>query len=478
MTLAIALYFFLISAVMLGLLAVSIPFYKASNEVKPSSLWAVTLGLNGLGTFFFACSIVLITDVNQPVFLGTVANSLIVGSHFSLALFFRSLRSSGETASFKLLSGFILGFLVCYELIKLHANVQERIAGVGLISASLLLWQCIELIRNTQLRASYHLALLLVASATEAALVIARIGLIVLPEYGFETVAEVPLLIVALAWTQFALQVISYTVLNGYWTERISRENSRIDKENGVIRELSRKQEELIAALSRLNKSSATGALSASIAHELNQPLQSVRLNAEVAKKQLMTLHDPNQRGVENLLEDILRENQRAAGIVTALRGIFLNDGPEPRRFDLAEVVRSMEVLFCPLARSRDVHLAFHYDKCAFISARSEEVRQVILNIMNNAFDALEGESQRSPEVLVTVATNAGSVTCEVRDNGPGVKTEDLPDLFELFKTKKNTHMGFGLWLCRYVTERNQGSITLTNDAPSGTVVTVSFKAA
>ena len=479
MTLAIALYFFLISAVMLGLMAVSLPFYKATNAVRPSSLWAVTLGLNGLGTFLFALYITLVTDVETPLLLSTVANSFILGAHFSLALFFRTLRHpTDQAASYRMLWGFMVAFGICYEAFKLQFNVQERIAGVGFLAATFLLWQCFELFRNTKLRTSYHLALLLAASAIELALVLARIGLILLPESRFETLAEVPLLIVAVAWIQFAVQVISYTVLNGYWAALISHENARIDKENVVIRELSRKQEELIAALARLNKSSASGALSASIAHELNQPLQSILLNAEVAQKQLRMLEDPRRHALEDLIDDILRENRRATGVIAALRGIFLDDGPSPRRTDLADIVRSLEVLFHPLARSRGVHLLFQYDDAAFAMIRPDEIRQVILNVMNNAFDALRDLTAAQPEVTVWVGLRNGAVVCEVRDNGPGIHPDDIPDRFELFKGTKNKHMGFGLWLCRYVTERNQGSISVLPRAVGGTTVSLTFAAA
>jgi len=479
MTLTIALYFFLISAVMLGLMAVSLPFYKATNAVRPSSLWAVTLGLNGVGTFLFAFSITLITDVETPLLLNTVANSFLLGAHFSLALFFRTLRHpTDQSGSYRILWAFMVAFGIGYEAFKLDFNVQERIAGVGSLAATLLLWQCIELFRNTKLRTSYHLALLLAAAALELALVLARVGLISLPESRFETLAEVPLLIVAVAWIQFAVQVISYTVLNGYWAELISHENTRIDKENEVIRELSRKQEELIAALARLNKSSASGALSASIAHELNQPLQSILLNAEIAQKQVRTLEGPRRQVLEDLVEDILRESRRASGVITALRGIFLNDGPEPSRTDLADIVRSMEVLFHPLARSRGVSLAFHYDGAAFAMIRPDEIRQVILNVMNNAFDALRDLTATQPELMVWVGLRKGAVVCEVRDNGPGIHVDDIPDLFELFKGTKNKHMGFGLWLCRYVTERNQGRIEVLPGAVSGTTVSLAFAAA
>jgi hypothetical protein len=117
MTLAIALYFFLISAVMLGLMAVSLPFYKATNAVRPSNLWAVTLGLNGLGTFLFAFSITLITDVENPPLLNTVANSFILGAHFCLALFFRTLRRpTDQAASYPILWGFMAAFGIGYEV--------------------------------------------------------------------------------------------------------------------------------------------------------------------------------------------------------------------------------------------------------------------------------------------------------------------------------------------------------------------------
>ena len=118
MTFAIALYFFLISAVMLGLLVVSLPFYKASNIVQPPRLWAITLLLNTLGTFFFALAISITDDLSRPVFVSTIANALLMGANVGLGLFFRSLHSNPSRHYELFTLAFVIGFEVVYELFK------------------------------------------------------------------------------------------------------------------------------------------------------------------------------------------------------------------------------------------------------------------------------------------------------------------------------------------------------------------------
>jgi signal transduction histidine kinase len=475
MTFAIALYFFLISAVMLGLLAVSLPFYKASNIVQPPRLWAITLLLNTLGTFFFALAISITDDLSRPVFVSTIANALLMGANVGLGLFFRSLHSNPSRHYELFTLAFVIGFAVVYELFKTTTNVQGRVAVVGLLGCLTLLWQCIELWRYRRINRSYHILILIVATAFELVMVATRVGLVIQPSAGFRTIAEVPAMIVVVTWIQFAVQVIGYTALNGYWTELVSRANAKIDHENERIKELYSNQEKLVETLTRLNKTAMTGALSASIAHELNQPLQAIQLNAEIAQRKIDALPQDEHSLLRETIREILSDNRRAAAIIASLRGVFLQEGPEARDTDLCEMVRPLEALFQPLASRQGLSIQFKYIDHAFAKVRADEVRQALLNIINNAFEIIQTSHNSGGRIVVSMQRRSPYVEVVVSDNGPGVLPSEADEIFYLLKTSRNSHMGLGLWLSKYITERNDGTITLINPTEGGATFILRF---
>ena len=475
MTFAISLYFFLISAVMLGLLVESLPFYKASNIVRPPRLWAMTLVLNSLGTFFFALAISMTDDTSRPVFVSTVANALLMGANVGLGLFFRSLHSKTGRHYELFTLAFVIGFAIAYDLFKTTTDVQGRLAVVGLFGCLMLFWQCVELLRSKRIIHSYHILILVVATAFEFLMVAARVGLVIQQDAGFRTIAEIPAMIVAVTWIQFAAQVIGYTALNGYWTELISRENAKIDHENERIRELYSNQEKLVETLTRLNKTAMTGALSASIAHELNQPLQAIQLNAEIAQEKIDTLPLGDHLLLREAIKDILTDNRRATAIISTLRGVFLQEGPEARDTDLCEVVRSLEALFQPLASRHGLNIQFVYIDHAFAKVRADEVRQALLNVINNAFEILQANRNAGGCITVSVQRKSPYIEVVVSDNGPGVAASEADEIFHLLKTNRNSHMGLGLWLSKYIIERNEGTITLINPPHGGATFILQF---
>jgi signal transduction histidine kinase len=475
MTFAIALYFFLISAVMLGLLVVSLPFYKASNIVRPPRLWAIALLFNTLGTFFFALAISITDDLSRPVFVSTIANALLMGANFGLGLFFRSLRSNSNKHYELFTLAFVIVFAVAYELFKTTTAVQGRVAVVGLLGCLTLLWQCIELWQYRRINRSYHVLLLIVATAFELVMVATRVGLVIPPSAGFRSIAEIPAMIVVVTWIQFAVQVIGYTVLNGYWAELVSRANAKIDHENERIRELYANQEKLVETLTRLNKTAMTGALSASIAHELNQPLQAIQLNAELAQRKIDALPQDEHTLLRETIREILSDNRRAAAIIATLRGVFLQEGREVGNTNLCDMVRPLEALFQPLALRSGVSIQFNYIDHAFAKIRADEVRQVLVNIINNAFEILQTSHNTAGRVVVSVERRSPHVEIVVSDNGPGILPSEADEIFYLLKTSRNSHMGLGLWLSKYITERNDGTITLTNPAEGGATFILRF---
>ena len=100
-------------------------------------------------------------------------------------------------------------------------------------------------------------------------------------------------------------------------------------------------------------------------------------------------------------------------------------------------------------------------------------MQQVILNLVGNAFDALISHKTQQPVVHISVTCEGNQVVCSVADNGPGIAHDMHEEVFKILKTTKNSGMGLGLWLARYITERNQGSIHVSTSEWGGACMSI-----
>ena len=239
--------------------------------------------------------------------------------------------------------------------------------------------------------------------------------------------------------------------------ERAQRgESSAIDRERSTL-ELVRQRETLIAELTRMQRVAQAGALSASIAHEINQPLATIRLSAEEALRLLRSENDPAR--LDHLIGKIAEENQRAAGIIHTLRDIFRGHtgGEENRTVD--EVVGAAITLL--ERRAREIGARIHTDLRVAVRAQigAGELNHVILNLISNALDAVARVPETHRTIEISTSANAHQTVIRVRDHGPGVAESTRDQLFDLFARGQSDGMGLGLWLSRYIVERHAGTI-------------------
>lgn len=233
---------------------------------------------------------------------------------------------------------------------------------------------------------------------------------------------------------------------------------SLISEEKTQIEKLLAEREMLISNLLKANKTAATGALSASIAHELNQPLGASNLNIQFLKMKLGN-GDLNPELGKEILDSLEKENQRAATIIRSLRSIFTESDSNARVVQLGDLISNVLDIVKPELKSKNVQIQIRVDDGLAIRVNSSEIEQVILNLLNNAAQALfnSGTPQR---VIVIEAINTGkSVQLSISDNGVGVPEDFKSQLFELLSTTKQAGMGLGLWLCKHIVTRYSGSI-------------------
>ena len=231
-----------------------------------------------------------------------------------------------------------------------------------------------------------------------------------------------------------------------------------INTEKEQIKRLLTERESLIASLLKANKTAATGALSASIAHELNQPLGASNLNIQFLKMKL-------DKGVLNpelgkeVLEALEADNQRAATIVKSLRSIFTESESNSELVQLGDSISRVLDIARPELKAKHIQIQLRVDEDCVIRVNPSEIEQVILNLVNNAAQALASSDTAERRITIEANKVGAQVLLAVSDNGSGVPDKFKSQLFELLNTTKKTGMGLGLWLCKHIVTRYGGSI-------------------
>lgn len=227
------------------------------------------------------------------------------------------------------------------------------------------------------------------------------------------------------------------------------------------------KEKLLIDSLVWANKTAATGALSASIAHELNQPLGAVQINSEFMKLQL-SKGRLDETLLKDLAEKIVADNLRAGSIIQSLRSIFNEGDSATTPIDLGDIVQSVLQITTPELSRRNINVKLHLASQTISRINAPEFQQVILNLLNNAIQALSKIEQSNKEITIETARQNNQVTLAISDNGPGISIEQKAKLFELTSSGKRNGMGLGLWLCKQIVTRNSGTISYQDAATGG----------
>ena len=217
-----------------------------------------------------------------------------------------------------------------------------------------------------------------------------------------------------------------------------------------------------------LNRIATAGVMSASIAHELNQPLGAILTNAEAAKN-LLARKPLDVDRIREIVDDIHRDDQRAAGIIRQLRGLLKRKEIELQEFDLNALVANTLHILQPEAAKRGITLSSKQASGSLL-VRADQVhlQQVLLNLGVNGIDAAECSEHRERSLAFETARNGNSqAEVSISDSGHGVPSEELEGIFETFFTTKPQGTGLGLSIARTIVETYGGKVWAEN-RPSG----------
>jgi C4-dicarboxylate-specific signal transduction histidine kinase len=210
------------------------------------------------------------------------------------------------------------------------------------------------------------------------------------------------------------------------------------------------------------------GALTASIAHEVNQPLSGIITNASTCMR-MLDANPPNVDGARATARRTIRDGDRAAAVITRLRALFSKKAATIESMDLNEAAREVIALsLSELQRNRVILRSELADNLPPVAGDRVQLQQVILNLVRNASDAMSGVDDRPRQLLIrTEPDEGGQVRLSVQDAGVGFDPQVLDRLFDSFYTTKNDGMGIGLSVGRSIIASHDGRLWATlNEGP------------
>ncbi|MDQ1556794.1 MAG: hypothetical protein QOI02_1796, partial [Actinomycetota bacterium] len=223
--------------------------------------------------------------------------------------------------------------------------------------------------------------------------------------------------------------------------------------------------------LAHANRVATMGQLTASIAHEVKQPIAATVSNAEAAIRWLGH-RPPDLDEVRDALSRIVKEGRRASEVIGRIRALVEKAPPLTDRLDINEAIREVIELTRGETAKNDVTVRTDLaDGLALIHGDRVQLQQVLLNLIINAVEAMTEVSKGARELLIrTGEVEAGYVLVAVRDSGPGLDPKHVERLFETFYTTKASGMGMGLTICRSIIEAHGGRLWASTNEPRGAV--------
>lgn len=258
----------------------------------------------------------------------------------------------------------------------------------------------------------------------------------------------------------------SRLVLATQVTNQVKERERVAIQEKQLIRNTLDQRTQLMDRMIRIGRLVQSAALTGSIAHEINQPLSANRLNISEAIRLTKEISAPV--GLTKLLYRIESDNGRISEIVKRIRSIFGQDRSWEQMDLLDKIVRSaLEMFEEQFAKAKiGIHISLGADR-PFLFVPGE-IEHIIFNLLSNAFDSLEYNPGSKKEIRIETWIDKTNAYLAVRDSGPGVPSYLRDEIFELHETSKRNGMGLGLWLSRFIAERNGGTLTLADSTDEG----------
>jgi len=245
----------------------------------------------------------------------------------------------------------------------------------------------------------------------------------------------------------------------------------------GVARDITERKRvaealrEVQRELAHANRLATMGELTASIAHEVSQPIAGASMNADAALH-FLDRNPPQLENVREALGLVVKDTDRANGIISRIRDLVKKAPPQMDRLDINEAIQDLIELSRSEALKNGVSVQTELArKLPFVEGDRVQLQQVVLNLIVNAIQAMGPAADGTRQVLITTfQAEPEGVVVEVRDTGPGLVPDSLARVFDPFYTTKPGGLGVGLSICRSIIEAHGGRLWVTANAPHGAI--------
>lgn len=229
--------------------------------------------------------------------------------------------------------------------------------------------------------------------------------------------------------------------------------------------------------LLRVDRSSRLGELTASLAHELNQPLAAIRSNAQAALRFLASgKNDPEL--FREILQNIVQDDKRAADIIRSLRTMVKKGEIRKEPININEVLREVISIASGSLIAHQIRIETRYDKMLpLVIVDKTQIQQVALNLIMNAMDAVAQIVPEKRNIMLTTKLMDGFIRVAVHDYGPGIPSGDVDRVFDAFYTTKTNGLGMGLAVCKSIAAEHGGRIWAENNPEGGASFIFELKA-
>jgi len=276
------------------------------------------------------------------------------------------------------------------------------------------------------------------------------------------------------AWEQYRWEIMSIaaaflfqtTLMIGLFYEHRRRHIAEVAS-RGAMNELA-----------HMNRVTTAGELSASIAHEVNQPLAAIVANANAGLR-FLERATPDLDEARAALKSVVNDGHRAGQVVGSVRAMFKKDSEESAPLDLNDLIQDVLGFMRVELQAQGILVRTGLSRpLPLVLGHRGQLQQVILNLVKNALEAMNSVRDRARVLLVkSEANESGDVFVTIEDAGPGIDPKSLDNIFQPFFTTKSKGMGMGLSICRSIIEAHHGRLWASSENGQGSVFNIRLAA-
>jgi len=229
-----------------------------------------------------------------------------------------------------------------------------------------------------------------------------------------------------------------------------------------------------LATLAHVDRTALMSALTASLAHEINQPLTAILSNAQAARRMLKTRNDAESE-IQEILADIVKDDKRVSEVLRRVRGLLADETDRHECFNLNGIIKIVLKLVRSAAVIHNIEIDLDVmEEPAVVRGDSIQLQQVLLNLIMNAGEAME-DAEGERRITIHTRKSGEIVTLSVDDSGPGIPPDHGENIFEMFYTTKEYGTGMGLAICKSILKVHGGKLQAENLPEGGARISFSL---